>query len=67
MCPNGLWKYVSGQEKKPTNTGEGECKEGGHDAKSELTLIISPAELKQVKNCDGPKDIWCSLENKFST
>ncbi|KAK9738656.1 protein of unknown function (DUF4219) [Popillia japonica] len=51
LTRNGLWNYVSGKTLRPTTEGSELEKWDQEDlnAKSELILIISPDELKQIK------------------
>lgn len=67
----GLWDYVSGKILKPPENASQEEKEKWEkedsNAKSELILIISPNELKQIKTCDKSKDIWDTLSNIYES
>lgn len=35
------------------------------NARSDLFLMISPSELKQVKNCATSRDVWITLEGIY--
>ena len=61
--------YVSGNMVKPNEGVEEKKKWEKEDlnAKSELILIISPNELKQIKNCITSKDIWDTLSNIYQS
>lgn len=63
----GLWDYVSEKIKKPICEGEDLDKYLEKDALAlaELFLIISPSELKQVKNCTTSKEAWDVLESIY--
>lgn len=63
----GLWNYVSQTTKKPTIEGDDLNKYLEKDglALAELFLIISPGELKQVKNCETSKQVWDTLESIY--
>ncbi|XP_050672420.1 uncharacterized protein LOC126970513 isoform X1 [Leptidea sinapis] len=63
----GLWSYVSNKIKRPTREGDAlnDYMEKDELALAELFLIISPGELKQVKNCQTSKDVWDTLESIY--
>ncbi|KAK9746010.1 protein of unknown function (DUF4219) [Popillia japonica] len=69
LTRNGLWNYVSGKTLRPTTEGPELEKWDQEDlnAKSELILIISPGELKQIKNCKTSKDLWDTLSKNFES
>lgn len=67
----GLWDYVSGKKIKPGDTADEETKNkwinDDLNAKSELILIISPNELRPIKNCSTSKDIWDTLSKIYQS
>lgn len=70
LIKSNLWKYVNGEEKRPDDSKEEELKTWMKDdqtAKSDLILIISPGELKNVKHCKTSKDVWDTLNNLFAS
>ena len=70
-----LWKYVGGIQVKPEliagDAASAEAcnkwTETDEKAKAELILCISPAELKQIKNCDTSRAVWTKLEEIFQS
>jgi hypothetical protein len=70
LIKSDLWKYVSGEIKCPDDTQPEEKKTWLHqdlNAKSDLTLIISPGELRNIKNCTTSKDVWDTLSNIYAS
>lgn len=55
LIKNGLWSYVTGEKKTPDENSAADIKakwmQEDLSARSDLFLIISPSELKQVRNC----------------
>lgn len=60
-----LWKYVE-QEIDLTKASDSDI-EGNLMAISELILIISPSELKQIKNCKTAHVIWKKLNETHAS
>lgn len=70
LIKSNLWRYVNGEEKCPDDSKEDERKAWLKDdltAKSDLVLIISPDELRNIKNCKTSKDVWETLSNLFAS
>lgn len=68
LIRNGLWGYVNGSIPKPKEDAELKIWEVNDlNARSDLILIISPSELKQVKNCATSKELWEILENTYQS
>lgn len=68
LIKNGLWGYVNGSIPKPKEDEEIEKWEMNDlNARSDLILIISPSELKQVKNCATSKELWEILKNTYQS
>jgi hypothetical protein len=67
----GLWDYVSGKTTKPDDSQNEEIKQtwetDDQNAQSELILLISPSELKQIKKCTSAKGIWDTLNHIFQS
>lgn len=59
-----LWEYANG-EKTSAETATAEEKSAflkeDLKARSELLLLISPPELKQIKGCNTSKEVWDKL------
>ncbi|GBN55401.1 hypothetical protein AVEN_143485-1 [Araneus ventricosus] len=75
LVKNDLWTYVGGIKVKPELIdGNAESREAcskwtetDEKAKADLILCISPAELKQIKNCVTSRDIWIKLEEIYQS
>lgn len=58
-----LWKYIE----TSSNADTAADKEGDRQAKSELILIISPSELKAIKNCTTARALWNKLKEIYAS
>lgn len=60
LIKNKLWSVVE----KPLNLEKADEEKREKDllAQSELVLLISPSELKQIKNCKTAHEIWTLLD-----
>ncbi len=69
LIKNGTWKYVTGSCVKPNEPANKVAEWESEDAKakSDLILLISPSELKQIKNCTTSKDVWDKLHNIYQS
>lgn len=78
LIKNDTWGYVSGEKSKPEITGEGAeriASKTTYDrwvtedrkAKSDIILSISPAELKNIRNCETSRDVWKKLESVYAS
>lgn len=68
LIQNNLWEYVSGKKQCPEDeNGKSTWIEKDLKARSELVLIISPSELKLIKNCKTSKEVWDTLQNTFQS
>lgn len=72
LVKNDEWEYVSGETPKPEAGASEEAKlklkewtKNDNKAMSTIILSISPAQLKQVKNCETSKELWLKLEKLF--
>jgi hypothetical protein len=67
----GLWDCVSGKATKPDYSQSEEIKQkwetDDQNAQSELILLISPSELKQIKKCTSAKDTWDTLNHIYQS
>lgn len=68
LIKNGLWEYANGTFVEPEGNDE-KVKYHKNDllAKSELLLIISPSELKQVKGCKTSNELWQKLKGIYQS
>ena len=66
---NKLWVYVDGTIQKPENDPVTKAKYEEQDllSRSELLLLMSPSELKQVKNCKNSKKVWDILKATYQS
>ncbi|GBM45973.1 hypothetical protein AVEN_96911-1 [Araneus ventricosus] len=70
LVKKDLWTYAGGIKVKPELIdGNAESREAcskwtetDEKAKADLILCISPAELKQIKNCVPSRGIWIKLK-----
>lgn len=68
LIKNSLWEYVEGTAEKPNEAVALKAFEAKDLlAKSELLLLISPSELKQVKNCKTAAEIWKKLSDIYQS
>lgn len=66
LVKNKLWKNVNNPLIVTSKTSQEEI-EADEIAKSELLLLISASELKQVKNAKTAKDVWDTLESIYAS
>ena len=75
LVKNDTWKYVSGEEAKPSTVAGDEATRQAiskwtiedRKAKSDLILSMSPAQLKHLRNCETSKDVWDKLESVYAS
>lgn len=71
LIKNGLWSNVTGEKEKPAESSAADIKakwmQEDLSARSDLFLIISPSELKQVRNCATSKDVWATLKTIYQS
>lgn len=70
LIKSDLWKYVNGEEECPNDSKTEEKKiwmKQDLTARSDLTLIISPGELRNIKNCTTSKDVWNTLNSIYAS
>lgn len=70
LIKNDAFGYISGDVVKPGRTVENteaiaEWLKNDKKAKSDIILLISPNELKQIKGCETSKEVWTKLENIY--
>lgn len=70
LTKSELWGYTSGTIQTPDDDPEDPNKKAEWlkkdlTARSELILMISPNELKQIKSCTTSKDVWDTLAKNF--
>lgn len=76
LIKSDLWDYVSGKKPKPEIRQDARRAEQqlildewiaqDRKAKSDLILLISPSELKQIRGCETSYDIWIKLEGIYA-
>lgn len=64
LIKNKLWKYI---ETPLAHDASAEDVEGDRQAKAELILIISPSQLKEIKNCTSSKALWDKLKSIYAS
>lgn len=75
MIKNGTWKYVSGECFLPDKAEEGitltatvkKWRNADKEARSDLILSISPAELQQVRGCMTSRETWLKLQKIYAS
>lgn len=66
LIKNGLWEYVDGSKTEPVgDVDKKEFKRQDQLARSEILLLISPSELKQIRNSSTSKEVWDKLKNCY--
>lgn len=75
LIKNDAWAYVKGEKVKPeVIAGNAESIQRARTweiedqkARSDLILSISPSELKQIKECDTSRQVWCKLQEIYQS
>lgn len=83
LIKNDEWGYVSGAIAKPTVDPDKRSSDKAEDktlvkeeltwiekdlkAQSDIILVMSPSEIKQVKGCQSAKAIWTKLEEIYQS
>ena len=75
---NDTWQYISEESQQPPATATGDGKAAAEKAfkdwmsvdckaKADLILMISPSELKQIKECATSHAVWTKLESIYAS
>ena len=75
LTKNDAWGYVSGDKVKPEivagNTQSVEAARAwdveDKKAKSDIVLAIKSSELKQIKGCNTPREVWTKLRSIYQS
>ncbi|CAK9827482.1 Retrovirus-related Pol polyprotein from transposon TNT 1-94 [Anthophora retusa] len=68
LVKNGVWAYVCGKKKRPTNEAESIAwSEADEIAMSDIILTIGANQLKHVSGCNTSFDMWNKLKNMYES